>query len=194
MKTLSRTAVIALMTTVVGLGAVAPGFAQDATPAPQAEQRESFRQHRHSGATGVGNFLGFERGAEAIEVAFVRLSHAVDLTAEQQPLFDAFKTAALDAADRFAAATGDLLPTPTAKGQAAALPDIGKRLENRIAFETARLDALKSVQPAATAFFDSLTEAQQAELTPRRFDRDGGPGFGKGGTRHQGLHKGPMGN
>jgi hypothetical protein len=53
------------------------------------------------------------------------------------------------------------------------------------------------VQPSLTAFFDSLTDEQKADLMPQGRDRNGGPGmFGKGGMGHQGQHQqgsGPMG-
>jgi hypothetical protein len=205
MKTISTTAIVALMTATIGLTAIVPTFAQDAaapTAAPQ-EQNQNFRQHNQGPRQGgFGDFLGFERGAEAVDLAFVRLSYAVELTAEQQPLFDAFKTAALTAAADFATATEGLRPAAPAEGEtAAALPSITDRLENRIAVETARLAALEAVQPAAAAFFDSLTEEQLAALTPQRPDRNGGPGMNKGGPRdHGGDHhqgqmggKGPMG-
>ncbi|WP_332699604.1 Spy/CpxP family protein refolding chaperone [Devosia sp.] len=197
MKTLPMTAIVALMTATIGLTAIAPTYAQETAAPVQAEHQGHFRHHnqgpRQGGHMGGGDFLGFERGAEAIEIAFVRLSHAIELTTEQQGLFDAFKTAALGAAADFATATESLRPAAPAAGETAMRPDMSERLENRIAFETAKLAALEAVQPAATAFFDSLTDEQKAELTPQRPDRDGMPGFGKGGMRHQGMHNGPMG-
>ncbi len=97
----------------------------------------------------------------------------VELTTEQQPLFDALKTSALTAATDFATATEALRPAAPAEGETAVMPDMSKRLEDRIAVDTARLDALKSVQPAFTAFFDSLSDEQKAQLTPQRPDRGG---------------------
>jgi hypothetical protein len=197
MKTLPMTAIVALMTATIGLTAIAPTYAQQMAAPAQAEAQGNFRHHndgpRQGGRMGGGDVLGFERGAEAIEIALVRLSHAIEMTDEQQGLFDTLKTAALDAAADFAAATDSLRPAAPVAGQAAVLPDMSERLENRIAFETAKLAALEAVQPAATAFFDSLTDEQKAELAPQRPGRDGMPGFGKGNMRHQGMHKGPMG-
>ncbi|MFN3402097.1 MAG: Spy/CpxP family protein refolding chaperone, partial [Ferrovibrio sp.] len=191
------TAIVALMTATIGLTAIAPTYAQQTAAPAQAEQQSKFRHHnqgpRQGGRMGGGDFLSFERGAEAIEIAFVRLSHAIELTTEQQGLFDAFNAAALSAAADFATATESLRPAAPAAGETALRPDMSERLENRIAFETAKLAALEAVQPSATAFFDSLTDEQRAELTPQRPGRDGMPGFGKGGMRHEGMHKGPMG-
>ena len=208
MKTITTTAIVALMTAAIGLTAIAPTYAQDAAPTPTQEQAQGkgpglhFR-HNNQGPRhgGFGDLLGFERGAEAVEIALVRLSHAVELTAEQQTLFDTLKTDALAAAETFSTAVEGLRPAAPqggsavpAEGQAAELPDISAHFENRIAIETAHLAALESVQPSLTAFFDSLTDEQKAALTPQGHDRNGGPGmFGKDGMRHQGMHKGPMG-
>jgi hypothetical protein len=200
MKTTSKAAIVALMTTTIGFAAIAPTFAQEAAPsAPaQLQQQESFRHHdnqgpRRGGPMGGGDFLSFERGAEAIEIALVRLSHRLELTAEQQPLYDTFKADALKAAEDFATATEALRPTPPAEGEMPAAPDMADRLDKAITLQAARLAALEAVQPSATAFFDSLTEEQLAGLTPQRPGRDGnGPeGFGKGGPRHGGEHRGP---
>lgn len=198
MKSIPKTALVALMTATIGCTAIAPTFAQDAAaPAPVAH-RDSFRQHheghRNGGQRGGGNVLGFEHGAEAVEIALVRLSYRLDLTAEQQPLFDTFKTEALSAASTFASVVEALRPTAPAEGEIPAAPDFAERLENSITIQTASLAALKAAQPSATAFFDSLTEEQLASLTPQRPGRDGGtPGFGKSGPRHQGGHHGGPG-
>ena len=201
MKTFTKTAIVALMTATLGLSAIAPSYAQDAAPT-QAQQQPGpgfgFRHDNHGGPRQFigGDLLGFDRGVEAVEIALVRLSHAIELTAEQQALFDSLRTEALAAAETFSTAVEGLRPTAPAEGQAVEVPDFSERLENRIAIETARLAALEAVQPAATAFFDSLTDEQKAELTPQRPDRGFMPGFiGKGGLRHQGhqglQHGGP---
>lgn len=196
MKTFTKTAIVALMTATIGLSALAPAFAQDA--APQQSQAQHFRHDgpgQMGGQRGGGDFLNFARGAEAIEVALVRLSHRIDMTSEQQALFDTLKSTALSAAADFAAATEGLRPqrgpavaTQPAEGETATAtaPDMSERLENRIAIETAHLAALEAVQPAAAAFFDSLTDEQKALLVPERHERDGMPGMGKGGMHHQG--------
>ena len=201
MKTITTTAIVALMTAAIGLTAIAPTYAQETAPAPMQEQAQGngpglHMRHNNQGPRhgGFGDLLGFERGAEAVEIALVRLSHAVELTPEQQTLFDTLKTDALAAAETFSTAVEGIRPAVPAEGQTAELPDISERFENRIAIETAHLAALESVQPAFTAFFDSLTDEQKAALTPQRHDRNGGPGmFGKDGMRHQGMHMGPMG-
>lgn len=202
MKTITTTAIVALMTAAIGLTAIAPTFAQEAAPAPTQEQAFRLggpglhlRQNDHGpGRGGFLDFFGHGDSTEAVEIALVRLSHAVEMTPEQQALFETLKTDALAAAETFSTAVDGLRPAATAEGQTAERPEFSEMLENRIAFETAHLAALEAVQPSLTAFFDSLTDEQKAELTPQRHDRNGGPGmFGQDGPRHQGLHKGPMG-
>jgi hypothetical protein len=190
MKTITTTAIVALMTATIGLSAIAPTFAQDAAPTQvHAENGPGFHLRRDNQGPGPmggqrgGDFLNFARGGEAIEIALVRLSHRIELTAEQQALFDTFKTTALSAAAEFASTTEGETAVATA-------PDMSERLENRIAIEKAHLAALEAVQPAATAFFDSLTDEQKAQLTPERPEHGGMPG-GKGGPRHhQGQQQG----
>ncbi|QQR37655.1 Spy/CpxP family protein refolding chaperone [Devosia oryziradicis] len=193
MKTITTTAIVALMTATTGLSAISPTFAQEAAPMQvHADNGPGFHLRRDNQGPGPmggqrgGDFLNFARGAEAIEVALVHLSHRIELTSEQQALFDTLKTTALSAAADFETATEGLRPQRPVEGEVAAVtpPDMSERLENRIAIEKAHLAALEAVQPAATAFFDSLTDEQKAQLTPQRPDRDGMPGFGKGGPRH----------
>ncbi|SEQ02511.1 LTXXQ motif family protein [Devosia sp. YR412] len=189
MKTTSKAAIVAVMTTAIGFTAIAPTFAQDA--APIQVQQQKFRHHEQGPRNGGpgGDILGFERGAEAVEIALVRLSHRLELTAEQQPLFDTFKTDALKAANDFATTTEGLRPTPQAEGEEPAVPNFVDRLDKTISLQAARLAALEAVQPSATAFFESLTEDQLAGLRPQRPEGDRGPGgLGQHGPRHQGEH------
>jgi len=194
MKTISTTAIVALMTASIGLGAIAPTLAQETT-APAATQAQpagpdgaerGFRNGPGMRQGGGMGLLSIERGAEAIEIAIVRLTHAIDLTDQQPVLLEALKTDALAAAAAFETATDGLRPTPPAEGETAALPDISERFDNRIALESARLDALQAVQPAFTAFFDSLTDEQKAELVPERGQRMAGMGKQHGGQRSMG--------
>jgi hypothetical protein len=216
MTSLKTSAIVALMTAAVGLSAIAPSYAQDATPpAPLAAAEQAapgwghgpmsgMRQHdgERGGDRGMAGFIGFDGGAEAVEIALVRLSHAVDMTAEQQALFDTLKTDALAAADTFSSAIEALRPADGTRPQAF---DIATGLDTRIAIQTAQLEALKTVQPSLTAFFASLTDAQKAELAPEprgrgeqgRMGEHGGRGeHGHGDHRGQrdGRGTGPMGD
>lgn len=206
MKTLSTTAIVALMTASIGLGALAPALAQDATTTTaQVQSSDSaapaergFRKGpgmNHGGGMGGAGLLGIDRGAEAIEIAIVRLSHAIDLTDEQTVLLEALKTDALAAAAAFETATEGLRPSAPAEGETAVAPDMSERLNSRIAIQTAHLAALEAVQPAFTAFFDSLTDEQKAALVPQRGDHANA--MGKQGEQRQhgnmGQHGGNMG-
>ncbi len=177
MKTLHSTALIALLTATLGLYAAAPATAQGPMDGPM----QFHRQHggpgpMHSGpGFGGGAFgFGFGAGAEAVEIALVRLSHRVDLTAEQQPLFDAFREAALAAATDLEAKVDDLKPGNTDDSGIAA------RFSDRLAVERARLEAMEAVEPSLTAFFDSLTDGQLKSLEPRRGGRPHFRLFGPG--------------
>ena len=205
MKTISTTAIVALRAASLGFGAAAPVLAQDAAPATPAVQAQpadpaaagpadfrkgpGLRPGAHRGGmpgSGLGLF-GFDRGAESIEIALVRLSHAIDLTDEQTVLLETLKTDALAAAAAFDAATGGLRPAAPGAGDAATAPDLSQRFDNRIALEQARLAALEAVQPAFTAFSDCLTDEQQAELTAKRSERPAGFGH-HGGPGNVGGH------
>lgn len=206
MKTLKTTAIAALMTAAVGLSAILPATAQEAAPAPAPQQQADANGPHGNGPGphgqgprqgGGAGFLNFDRGSEGVEIALVRLSHAIEMTTEQKALFDTLKTDALAAADTFSKAVEGLRPAKPADGATAERPSITERLDARIALETAQLDALKSVQPAAKAFFDSLTDAQKAQLMPERpaGDMQGKMGPGRHGGQHdgQGMRHGPMG-
>jgi len=198
MKTISTTAIVALMTATLGLSAVAPAMAQTAAPAPQVEAGQPGERAFRPGGEGprrigFGGLLGIERGAEAVEVALVRLSHRIELTEEQQALLDELKTVALAAAEDFAAVVEPLRPAAPAEGETAQRPDFSALLETRIAVESAHLAALEAIQPAATAFFDSLTDEQKAQLVPGRGERPDGPRQGHFGQRPGSRLPGPAG-
>ncbi|MDF2798067.1 MAG: hypothetical protein K0R85_811 [Devosia sp.] len=56
--------------------------------------RQNFSQNRGGMGPmgGMAGLFNFQRGAEAIEVALVRIGYRLNLTAEQQPLFDQMRT------------------------------------------------------------------------------------------------------
>lgn len=201
MKTISTTAVVALMTASIGFGAMAPALAEDAGKPPAQSATDIARpapgrDFRMGFGLGGPGFLGLERGAEAIEIALVRLSHAIELTDEQTGLLETFKTDALAAAATFESTVEGLRPATPPQGETAPVPDFADRFENRIAYEKARLTALEAMQPALTAFFDSLTDEQKAQLLPEHRAADGKRpgGFGWGGPGfmgHRPHHWGP---
>lgn len=199
MKIISTPAIVALMTATLGLSTLPPAFAQDAieeatqrADAAQTQPRQPDARGFRSGGNGshrifgAGNILGLERGAEAVEIALVRLGHRLDLTEDQAGLLDNLKSTALTAAENLATTLDTIRP---AAGETAERPDLSVQLENRIAFDKARLAALESVQPALTAFFDSLDDQQKAALAPEhgpRPDAQRGPGSHRhDGQRHE---------
>ncbi|MET0438987.1 MAG: Spy/CpxP family protein refolding chaperone [Devosia sp.] len=199
MTSTSIKALMAVVATAIGLSAVAPAMAQPAPQAPDAAVtqedaapgNQAFRPQgggpRQQGG-GAAGFFDFSRGGEGIEIALVRLSHRLDLTTEQQALFDTLKTSALSAAEDFATATEGLRPTPPAEGEEPAMPDVAQRLETRIAVEKAHVAALEAVQPSVAAFFDSLTDEQKAELMPAPGEHGPRGQHGGQGPRGPGKH------
>lgn len=173
------TALAALIVAATGLTAL-PVMAQDTTPVHDRSNREIHRTIiRDSGGPAGGGLLRLvcsENGAEALEIHFVRLSHRLDLTDAQTPLFDALKASALTAQTGFADTCAANLPDRSA----AATPDMLERLKAGLAIEEARLSALNEVMPDFEAFYTSLTDDQKSGLMPRM-----GRGMGKaeGGDR-----------
>ncbi|MBE7732382.1 Spy/CpxP family protein refolding chaperone [Devosia faecipullorum] len=177
MKIISTPAIVALMTATLGLSTLPAAFAQETIQGPDTAQTQprhsderGFRPggNGHQRTFGGGTILGLERGAEAVEIALVRLGHRLDLTEDQAGLLDNLKSVSLAAAEDLAA-TFDTIRS--AAGETAERPDLPVQLENRIAFDKAHLAALESVQPALTAFFDSLDDQQKAALAPDRSPR-----------------------
>lgn len=160
-------AIAALVATTVGTIAL-PVVAQDTTQAVARKgDREIHRMvHRGAGPNGgaIVNLVCSDRGAEALEIAFVRLAHRLDLTAEQQTLFDTLRTNALTAQTAFADSCAAARPA----ADDTARPDLVARLKARLDIEQARLDAMTRILPDLEAFYASLTDAQKADLQPRR--------------------------
>ncbi|KKB13797.1 hypothetical protein VE25_00065 [Devosia geojensis] len=200
MKTISKTALVALTAASVGLAGIGTSaFAQTTTPtqveapgkpgdgahrfhrkgpgghAGLAERRMMIHHMGGPGAHGPRGGMGLLNfgSAEGLEIAFVRLSYAIDMNEDQRALFDTLKSDALSAQSDFETATEGLRFDRRAEER----PDIVEIFNNRIAIETARLEAMQAVQPAFEAFFGSLSDEQKAELAPRRahFERPGAP-------------------
>ena len=174
-------ALAALVVAAVSLSSL-PVAAQDITPAANRGDREIHRAIMHDGGgpgmdRGAGGILGLvcsERGAEALEIAFVRMAHRLELTDTQQPLFDALKSKALTTQTSFADDCAAAHPDRTADQR----PDLLEGFKARLKVEEARVAALTAVLPDFEAFYASLTDQQKADLMPRmgRGDRDDGPG------------------
>ena len=185
-------ALAALVVTTVGLTAL-PVVAQDqTTPVAKRSDREVHRTINRDMGPGRGaGILGLvcsDRGAEALEIAFVRWSHSLELTTEQQPLFDALKTKALTTQTGFADECQAAMPDRTADAK----PDLLDSLKARLAVEEAKLTAMNEILPDFEAFYGSLTDEQKASLMPGgdRGDRMG-RGFGADRDAPGRIHRMP---
>ena len=180
-------ALAALVVTTLGFAAV-PALAQDtAGPVAVKADRQIHRVMRDGGmgrGAGFLNLVCSDRGAEELEVALVRLSHRLDLTADQTALFDTFKTTALTTQTSFTDECTAVMPDKAA----AAKPDLLERLKSGLKLEEARLEALNTVLPDFEAFYGSLTDAQKADLFPHRMMRNSDD---RGGADRAGRNGGP---
>ncbi|HVW93155.1 MAG TPA: hypothetical protein VHB74_11165 [Devosia sp.] len=127
-----------------------------------------------------------DRGAEALEIAFVRIQYEVKPTSQQQPLFDALKTAALAGQKNYADACRAAISSLQSQDNRSVLD----RFSARLALETARVNALNDVLPKFRSFFDSLTDQQKAAFAPRRMGFTGNGGMGNGGMGNGGMGQG----
>lgn len=195
-------AIVALVATTIGLGTALPAFAQAAPAAPPAAsapddqnaphgmRQGGMGQHRKAGpdggmgrGTGPGGMLMLacsDKGAEALEIALVRMAHRLDLTADQQKLFDTFRAKALTTETSFADTCKANRPAATADAR----PDALTRLKAGLAIDQARITAMNDVLPDFEALFTSLTDQQKARLLPHR-----GWGMGRGPGDHGGIDR-----
>lgn len=168
------------LATSLGLGLALPAIAQDTAPIA-ARQWQNGPRHfapdrgaMPNRGMGPGGFLMLacsDKGAEALEIALVRMDHRLDLTADQRKLFEAFRTKALSTATSFA----DTCKADRPTADAGVKPDALARIKAGLALEQARLTALNDVLPDFETFFGSLTDTQKANVLPHR-----GPGMGMG--------------
>lgn len=188
-------AIAALVVATVTVSAL-PAFAQDAganppPPAPAAQQDNG------PGAGPMGKGMGpmgrgmrngglpmlalacSDKGPAVLDKMFDRTDKRLDLSADQQKLFETFKTKALTAETDFSDACRAARPDRSAEKR----PDLLDRLKAGLTIDQARLTAMNSVLPDFEAFYNSLTDAQKHDLLPRHGGM--GPG-GRGGMGHDG--------
>jgi hypothetical protein len=185
MKTLTTTALVAIVAGTIGFATLTPAFAQQAPDPGQPGQQMQGHMPGHFGhdgngrmrnARGPGNQGGLlalvcsDQGAERAEIGFVRLAYRLELTPEQQTLFDDLKSSALTAQTQFADQC-EAPAAPTADAQPT-LPNPVEGLTAQIGNDTLRLDLMEGLLPKLEAFYNSLTDAQKAALQPQR-GRDG---------------------
>lgn len=189
MKNLTRTAIVTIAAAAIGAGSLAPALAQPFdgprdNGGVQHIQGDGARSFRPGGDSPMGHFgrgPGFghggglvdmffsDRGAEAIDIAAVRLTHLLALSDDQKALLEDLRTAALDAFEDVQATREEIAPVAEDE---AATPDLVARFAGMVAMTTARAEALETLQPTLEAFIGSLDEAQLEKLVPHH---PGGP-------------------
>lgn len=168
MKKSSHLLLVTTLAGVIGATALVPAvFAQPAPAGVAAPaQPDDKGGMRHGG--GRGGFAGLicsTDGATQLQTRLDALATRLTLSATQQPLFDAYRNAALAAQTSFADACAG---QPVASATPAEKPDALTAMQNRLTNEKAEVAALEAVLPSFEAFFNSLTDAQKALLTPAR--------------------------
>jgi hypothetical protein len=160
-------AAIAAIVASIGLSAFTPAMAQD------VKQVREMRAHRmlefRAGADGRFQFAQFScapKAAERMERRYDRLADRLKLTDEQRKLYDAFMTSALTAQTDLADKCAGLRPERATRAERQQRPDLLTRMEMRLQIDDARTAAMNAVFPDFKAFYQSLTEAQKADLFP----------------------------
>lgn len=167
------------LSTVMGLTALIPGaYAQAAPAAPDAPAvaqpdnsggigpKGGPRGEKHGGMHlgGIAGMICSTDGATRLETRLGDIAGKLALTAEQQPLFDAYRSAALTAQTSFA----ESCPTvqPAATGTQPTPPDALTALKDRQTRLAAETAALNAVLPSFEALYTSLTDTQKAAFMP----------------------------
>lgn len=201
MKTLTTTAFIAIVAGTIGLAALTPAVAQQGPNPPQPGQQMQGHMpmpgqqmqgqmpmpgqfgndgpmRNARGPGGQGGILALvcsERAAERAEIGFVRLSHRLELTPEQQTLFDDLKAATLTAQTQFADQCEKPAKPAMAGAEPATPPNPVERLTAQIGNDTLRLELMQDLLPKLEAFYASLTDEQKTAMQPQ--PRHDGKGF-----------------
>lgn len=133
---------------------------------------------RNAGAMNADMLTSFacsESAATRIERGLGRISERLQLTNEQTPAFDAFKSSALAAQSEFLLQCEQFKEARDEAGQDIDLID---RMNNRQAMLGARLSAVASVMPQLEIFYDNLSDEQKLKLRPRPHRPNRGPNQG----------------
>lgn len=175
----SRNAAIAALVAAIGLTTLVPSaMAHPSGDRPSGEHRMDFGKDRGGGRFALLDLSCGTDAADRLDQRLGTLSGRLELTDEQQALYEAFRASALAAQTSFADACAELRPAATS-GDAVELDPV-TRIETRLKLEEARVAALGSALPDLRAFYDSLTDEQKAGFVPQhsadqRGDRR--PGF-----------------
>ena len=206
MRSLTSTAIVAIVAGTIGFATLTPAaFAQEGPnpgqqpggnqmqmhdqmqmPGQFGNHRIERRNNRANNGVRSGALLDLvcaDNGAERTELGFVRLSYRLELTPEQKTLFDDLRSSALTAQTKFAdQCSKPGAPDATAANAQPVPPTPVERLTAQIGNDTVRLELLQGLLPKLDAFYSSLTDEQKATLMPER-RADNGNGFR---NRHRG--------
>lgn len=196
-----RTAAVAALVAAIGLTTFAPA-AFSAPPSNRPAERggmqgSQMQQHkldfRNNGGSGRFELVDLRCGtgaADRMDQRLDRITDRLELTADQQALYDTFRASALAAQTTFADTCATLRPA-SAEQPASQPADPIAAIETRLKIDEARIASLAAVLPDLRAFYDSLTDEQKAGFMPQRMAQgQDGRGFGKPGSdRHD--HRGP---
>lgn len=160
----NRAAVLAALVAVLGLTAMSPAFAAG-PDRPRGDNRLlEFRRDAAGGHFRFAQFSCNERAPERLERRLDRMAGKLELSKDQEKLFEDFRTSALTAQTDFADQCDTIRPGRTAGSER---PDLIQRLEQRLKFDEARLAAMSELLPQFKSFYESLTDQQKRELAPR---------------------------
>lgn len=195
----SPLAIAALIAASLTIGAAVPAFSQDASsssalpPPPAATDQGNGPMGNHMGPGAKGPHWGrrggmdgmgrlgmlvlacSDKGSDKLGKVLDRAGKRLQLSDDQQKLFDTFKTQALAAEGTFASTCQSARP----QQMAGTPPDMLARMKAGLAIEQARLTALNAVLPDFEALYTSLSDQQKQHLFPHgRHMRPGPDGNG----------------
>jgi hypothetical protein len=161
----TRATVFAALIAALGLTAMSPAFAAGPDRPRDDNRQLEFRRDAAGGAFRFAEFSCGDRAADRLERRLDRMAGKLELTSDQEKLFEDFRTSALTAQTDFADQCDTIRPGATASKNER--PDLIQRLEQRLRFDEARLAAMSELLPQFKTFYASLTDEQKRELAPR---------------------------
>ncbi len=176
----TRATILAALVAALGLTAMSPAFAAGPDRPRNDNRTLEFRRDAAGGAFRFAEFSCGDRAADRLERRLDRMGKKLELTKDQEKLFEDFRTSALTAQTDFADQCTTIRPGATASKSER--PDLIQRLEQRLKFDEARLAAMSELLPQFKTFYASLTDQQKKELAPR------GRMMMQGKMQHPGKH------
>lgn len=184
----TRASVLAALVAALGLTAMSPAFATgpDHQRGGGPDRMMEFRRDAGTGAFQFAQFSCSANAADRLENRLDRMADRLGLTADQEKLFDGFRTSALTAQTDFADTCDTIRPDRSAdRATRPERPDLIQRMEQRLKFDEARVAAMSELLPQFKAFYESLTNEQKGELMPPRMQGMEMPGRGIMGIPHR---------